>query len=287
MRKKQPSIPVNPMANEFGSGIAIERIAIADLRTGGIESAQRPHREDGHSFFLLESGTVALEIDFQQYTITPSSILYIHPNQVHRILAFDKVVVSSWSITAENLNPDYLKRLEDILPAKPIALDNETFSLLAESVSLCLKFFNRTNDKFYHSLLKESCNALVALVLSQYAEQAVLADTRSRFDSIAKSFRDALERNYTTAKRPADYAEKLNISVPYLNECVKNATGYSVSYHIQQRVILEAKRLLAHSDKSVKEIATELGYDDYPYFSRLFTKVTGITALAFRSKNLD
>jgi YesN/AraC family two-component response regulator len=44
---------------------------------------------------------------------------------------------------------------------------------------------------------------------------------------------------------------------------------------------------LYHSDTSVKEIATALGYDDYPYFSRLFTKATGTTALTFRNKNRD
>ena len=83
------------------------------------------------------------------------------------------------------------------------------------------------------------------------------------------------------------YAKCLNISTPYLNECVKRTTGYSVSYHIHQRVILEAKRLLYHSDKSVKEIAGELGYDDYSYFIRLFVKVTGMTPLTFRGKNFD
>ena len=72
-----------------------------------------------------------------------------------------------------------------------------------------------------------------------------------------------------------------------LNECVRNATGYSVTYHIQQRVVLEAKRLLYHSDKSVKEIAAGLGYEDYSYFVRLFTKVSGITPAAFRNKNFD
>ena len=88
-------------------------------------------------------------------------------------------------------------------------------------------------------------------------------------------------------KSPAEYAKTLNISSAYLNECVKSTTGNSVSYYIQQRIILEAKRLLYHSGKSVKEIAVELGYDDYPYFSRLFSKVTGMTALAFRNKNHD
>lgn len=53
-----------------------------------------------------------------------------------------------------------------------------------------------------------------------------------------------LERNYTTTKRPADYAQKLNLSTAYLNECVKNATDHSASHYIQQRTILEAKRVL-------------------------------------------
>jgi len=66
---------------------------------------------------------------------------------------------------------------------------------------------------------------------------------------------------------------------------VKSVTGQPVSWHIQQRVILEAKRLLYHSGRSLKEIAATLGYDDYPYFSRLFTKVAGMSPLTFRHKN--
>ena len=285
--KRSKPIPVNPMANQFGLGIAIEKIFVKDLRTGDIEDAKRSHREDGHSFFLLESGKVSIEIDFQKYTIRPSSILYIHPNQVHRILTFENVKVSSWSINNENLNPEYLKMLEELTPAKPLLLNKETFSLVSEAVSLCLKFFDRKNSKLYHSLLKDSCNALVALVISQYLDQSRSIYKLSRVEILTKVFKEKLERNYVVEKRPAAYAQKLNVSTPYLNECVRKTTGYSVSHHIQQRVILEAKRLLVHSDKSVKEIATELGYDDYPYFSRLFTKVTGITALAFRNKNFD
>ncbi|GAB3772959.1 AraC family transcriptional regulator [Spirosoma horti] len=272
------------MANEFGIGISIEKISFDDLP---IDEAKQSHRDDGHSFFLLERGTVHIEIDFKKYTINPPSVVYMHPNQVHRIIAFNNVTVSSWSIDTENLNPDYLKLLEDSTPVKPLVLTKETFSLISEAVSLCLKIFDRKNDKLYHSFLKDSCNTLVALVASQYLEQPASTDKILRAEIITKAFRKLVECDYASTKRPAEYAQKLNISTPYLNECVKNTTGYSVSHHIQQRVILEAKRLLFHSDKSVKEIATELGYDDYPYFSRLFTKVTGMTALGFRNKNLD
>ena len=272
------------MANEHGAGIAVERISFADMTIFG--EGERSHRHDGHAFFLLEKGCISIEIDFQKYTITAPSITYVHPNQVHRTTAAENVTVGSWAVTNENLNPEYLAILEDIAPANPLVLQQETFALICEALSLCIKFAERKNDKLHHSLLKDSCNALVALVASLYLAEAKPTGQLSRFETITKAFRELLERNYVTEKRPAAYAGKLNISTPYLNECVKNITGYSVSYHLQQRVILEAKRLLVHSDQSVKEIAAALGYDDYPYFSRLFTKVTGVTALTFRNKNL-
>ncbi|WP_158990642.1 helix-turn-helix domain-containing protein [Mucilaginibacter sp. L196] len=290
MRKKNKSIPVNTMADDFDAGISIERMSLStadEARLNSSDEAKLAHRHDSHSFFLLEKGTVNIEIDFQKYIITAPSIIYVHPDQVHRTTAFDNMTVCSWAITNENLNPEYLKLLESITPAKPLVLNEETFSLISEAVLLFMKFAERKSDKLFHSLLKDSCNALVALVASQYLESAKPIDRLSRFEIVTKTFREILERNYTTTKRPADYAEKLNITTPYLNECVKNATGHPVSYHIQQRVILEAKRLLYYSDKSVKEIAIQLGYDDYPYFSRLFTKVTGMTALSFRNKNFD
>lgn len=285
MRKKRQSIPVNTMNDDSGTGILIERISFSDLP----DFAEWNHseRHDRHAFFLLEHGTVFMEIDFQKHTIIPATLIYMHPNQVHRTIAFEDVTVSSWALSNENLNPEYLQLLEAITPTKPLLLDKETFSILSEMITLSIKISERKNDRLYHSLIKDSCNALVALAISQYSEQAKSTDKLSRFEIVTKAFMELLERNYTQLKRPTEYAQKLNISTPYLNECIKETTGHPVSYHIQQRIILEAKRLLYHSDKSVKEIAAALGYDDYPYFSRLFTKVTGTSALTFRNKNLD
>jgi AraC family transcriptional activator of pobA len=283
MPKKTTFIPVNYFADEYNSGINIGKISIRDLNL--FKEENQAHRHDCHSFFVLESGTVSMEIDFKKYKIKSPSIIYMHPNQVHLMLAFKNVTVCSLAITNENLNPEYLKLLEEITPAKPLVLKKETFSIISEVVSLGIKLSERKHDKLYHSLLKGSCNTLAALIISQYIERSKSADNLSRFEIVTKAFNEILERNYTMAKRPTEYAEKLNISTSYLNECVKNTTGYSVSHHIQQHIILEAKRLLYHTDKSVKEIAGKLGYDDYPYFSRLFSKVTGMTALAFRNKN--
>ncbi len=283
MTKKTTSIPVNYFDEGESLGITVERILIRDLHM--FTEAEEAHRHDFHSFFLLEKGTVTIEIDFIEHNIKAPSVIYMHPNQVHLIKAYKNVTVSTCAINNENLHPGYLKLLEDITPARPLQFSKATFSLIYEAWSLCLKFYKRKHDRLYSSALKDSCNALAALIISQYLENSVLPDKLSRFETVTRSFNEILAHHYATLKRPAAYAEHLNISTHYLNECVKSVTGHSVSYHIQQRVVLEAKRLLYHSGKSVKEIAIELGYDDYPYFSRLFTKVAGMTAVAFRNKN--
>lgn len=299
------------MTDEQDAEIAIEKISFdhlpppANVETAGprsvgprsAEQDRQAHRHNTHTFHLLLKGTVTIDIDFQQYRMEPHSVIYIHPDQVHRTTAVDEVTVVSLAITNENLNPEYLTLLEDLGPVEPLQLTPELNSLIAEAISLCLHLFEPganglrsagpRSAKLHNSSRKDACNTLVALILSAYVKHTKSTDKLSRFDLVTKAFRRHLDRSFTTTKRPADYAHSMNLSTAYLNECVKRTTGQSVSHHIQQRVILEAKRLLCHSDQSVKQIAAELGYDDYPYFSRLFTKATGMTALAFRAKNRD
>lgn len=291
MSKKTNSIPVNPMIAELSEHIFIGRMTSEDLflyeQLETFDNIKQSHRDEYHLFFLQEKGTTTIEIDFQKYTLKPLSVIFIHQNQVHRTLSFKNATVSILAISNENLNVEYSKLLEDISPAKPLVLTQETSSIITEAISLCVKVSERKNEKLYHSLLNGSCNTVIGLVISQYLVQSKSLDKLSRFEIVTKAFKELLERNFVTAKSPTEYAQQLHISSPYLNECVKNTTGHSVSHHIQQRVVLEAKRLLYYSDKPVKEIAMELGYEDYPYFSRLFTKVAGMTALTFRNKNLE
>ncbi len=284
MPKKPKNIPIIAKS-QGGEGVFISTMTVED--TNQFEDVKHSHRDDYHLFSLQLKGTTSIEIDFQKYTIEPSSVFYINPNQVHRVLSFENVSCSNLAITNASLSSGNLKLLEEITPLKPLSLSEERFSMISEVVSLCLKFSERKDEKLYHSLLKDSCNLLVSLIVSEYLEQSQLNDKPSRFEVITKSFKVLLERNFISVKKPTEYAALLNISTSYLNECIKNTTGYSVTHHIQQCIILEAKRLLHHSGNSVKEIASELGYDDYPYFSRLFTKVAGISPMAFRNKNLE
>lgn len=282
MPSRNKHIPVNTLPAGI-SGIFIgrrKRNGVPDF-----EKVVRSHRDSGHSFILQEKGTTHIEIDFQEHVIKAPALIYIHPDQVHRVITFKNAVVTSWIITPENIHREYLKLLNELTPVNALALQAEALSVLTETASVCIRLSERKQEKLHGLILKESCNALVALAVSQYLAEARPVDKLSRFDLVNKAFKLVLEQWFTTVKSPAGYASHLNLSVPYLNECVKAITGFPVSWHIQQRVILEAKRLLYHTDKSVKEIAGELGYDDYSYFTRLFVKVTAMTPSQFRGKN--
>lgn len=277
-------IPIHTFPDEHNGGIYINKVCQTDIPLNELGIS---HRHNYHFFLIQETGQTTIELDFSRLNINPFSVIYIHPSQVHSIVNTDQVSMTYLILSSESLNPTYLTLLEELRTKKPLQLDPNKWIMLKNAVNLCLHSFNQKKEHIYWSLVKDNCNALAGFILSEYLEELKPFENLSRFKIITNSFYNLLEENFVKLKRPTAYAQLLNISTTYLNECVKNATGNPVSYHIIQRNILEAKRLLFHSKKSVKEIATDLGYEDYAYFSRLFKKNVGMTALSFRFHNLD
>lgn len=273
------------MADISGNGIAIGRESFDEEMS--FDHIQNLHRDDYHLLLLQEEGTTDLEIDFEKYQLGPKSIICVYPSQVHRIGPVSRGKISFCIIDNESLHAKNLALLSEITPLRPLLLEDGTFQMIIDAVSLCIRLLDDKEQKLHQFLVKESCNVFVALVISQYLALLPSHDKLTRLELITKSFKRLLEHNFVSAKRPGDYSKELNITAGYLYECVKKTTGFSVSYHIEQRVILEAKRLLYYSDRSVKQIAFDLGFVDYPYFTRLFGKATGMTPVAFRRKNLD
>jgi len=285
MSKKTDHIPVNKLPEESCRGIMMMRESFNGSPKS--EQVERSHRDGGYTFIIQEKGRTVIEIDFQTRHIQAPAVIFIHPHQVHRVIAFENAMISTWIITEENLRPEYLSLLEGLAPVDVLPVIPATFAVLIETAALCIKLSEKKTEVLYHSILKESVNTLVILVISQYHALSKPAEHHTRSEDITREFKITLEKQYKSTKNPSEYAAQLNLSPSYLNECVKATTGKSVSSHIQQRVVLEAKRLLYYSGRSVKEIACELGYDDYAYFTRLFNKVVGITPIAFRDKNRE
>ena len=99
---------------------------------------------------------------------------------------------------------------------------------------------------------------------------------------ILQKLKDALEENFKTKHSPADYAEMLFITPKALAKITKTHFNKTLSSLINERIIIEAKRELYLTDKTVKEIAWELGYEDEYYFSRFFKINADISPQAYR-----
>jgi AraC-like DNA-binding protein len=101
-------------------------------------------------------------------------------------------------------------------------------------------------------------------------------------DDMMERFRELLDENYLTLHKPQDYASLLAMPP---NTFTKRCTKYfkkPPSYLITERLILEAKKQLHLTRKSIKEIAYALNFEDEFYFSRVFKKFTKVSPQAFR-----
>ena len=98
----------------------------------------------------------------------------------------------------------------------------------------------------------------------------------------SRTFSQLVEWHYTKHHTVAAYAELLHITPKALNKRITRYSNTTPNDVIKNRIMLEAKRLLAHTQLSSKEIAYKLGYDDISYFTRFFTKQAGAAPQSFK-----
>lgn len=99
-----------------------------------------------------------------------------------------------------------------------------------------------------------------------------------------EEFETLVNRHFRQMKRTSEYAEQLSITPNYLNAVVKDRLDLTAEQYIQNRVILEAERLLLNTNLSVTEIAFDLGFTDKSHFGKYFKKSTGESPNRFRQK---
>lgn len=287
MPATKKAIPLHRLEETTDQGFQIERVLLSNAIAKKAMLLDA-HRDDHYVFLLQEKGRSKCMVDFDFFTLRKNTLFFILPGQVHRYLDSD-ITTSGWFVAMDaGLVPDMFRAiLEDpLLSRKPLPVNARVLDPVLQCLQLIYGITEQRpvlpyNKQMIYGLLT-SFTAMVAAVYTQQPKG--VAEKMPRPLAITQQFRKSLSMRYKSLKSPAEYAAELNISPSYLNEAVKATTGFSASYWIQQEVVLEAKRLLYHSDCSVKEIAYELGYEDSPYFSRLFKKAVGLTPGAFRQR---
>jgi AraC family transcriptional activator of pobA len=127
------------------------------------------------------------------------------------------------------------------------------------------------------------CHLYILLMkASRVADLGFDAAPASRSLYLTRRFKGLLEKQFISIQDVGEYARLLRVNERALNEAVRRATGSTAAKMIRGRVMLEAKRMLLHSEVSVAELADQLAFEDPAYFSRCFKNHTGRSPIEFR-----
>jgi AraC-like DNA-binding protein len=117
---------------------------------------------------------------------------------------------------------------------------------------------------------------------AQQQPQTIPAEKGNKEPVILQNLKEAIEHDFKSKHTPKEYAVLLNISPNALAKITKKHFNKTLTNLIAERIIIEAKRELYLTSKSIKEVAYELGYDDEYYFSRFFKKNVNIPPQVYR-----
>ncbi|RFM28234.1 helix-turn-helix domain-containing protein [Deminuibacter soli] len=143
-----------------------------------------------------------------------------------------------------------------------------------------------TNNYMFKSAMLRRYLKIFLMQVTRNLQGNVLLGMETRNSELTKQFLSLVDVHFKNKKLVVDYADELLVTANHLNQIVKKTTGYTASYHIRQRVILEAKRHAASSGSCMKEIAWLLGFSDTSHFSKYFKGITGISFSDFKKERM-
>ncbi|WP_318215322.1 AraC family transcriptional regulator [Streptomyces sp. SCL15-6] len=254
----------------------------------------RVHRIDFHVVMLFTGGPVRHMIDFAEYEATAGELLWIRPGQVHRFSPD-----SEYRGTVLTMQPGFLPRATveatglyryDLPPL--LRPDQARLAALTASLDQLRREYEDATTlplSLHTAVLRHTLTAFLLRLAHLAASSAQEArqgtgQADAPGDTTFTLFRNAVERDFATNHSVSAYADALGYSRRTLVRAVRAATGETPKGFIDKRVVLEAKRLLAHTDMPIGRVGAAVGFPDAANFSKFFQQHTDMTPAAFRAE---
>ncbi|MBT2559773.1 helix-turn-helix domain-containing protein [Pedobacter sp. ISL-68] len=246
-----------------------------------------PHRKDHYLVVLNRQSDSRQWIDMTPYVLKNNTIYFAGPSHIIVKEGFKQLWSTGIAFTKEFLSLQENASLSK-LPIIENRHDGHELALTAADLNFVEDMLAKINTEYQkpsewqQRMLTAYLTVLLTYLSRLYTEQFKESD-HSADKLLLKSFQAKIDENYRELHEVGDYASLLNISAGHLSEVVKIQSGKPAIKHIHERLVLEAQRLLFHTEHSLKEIAFDLGFSDTSYFNRFFKRETGVTPATYRA----
>lgn len=289
MAQRQHKLPTEQLLPNEARSFLIRPFLI---ETDPRETHEPPHRHNFQEILWVRSGRGEHAIDGRLLPIQPNTFYLIAKGQVHQLITgidLDGLVIRF----TDAFLPNFLSQemghyqtalfnnvtIKHTLPIQPAALPN--FERLLQQL---LVEFNEQEAYENQEILRHLLTVL--LIKLGKVQRRLMDDGETAVDQETHQFHQftlLLEQQFKQNHAVQNYASALNLTPRQLSVITQRFVGRTAKHLIEDRLILEAKRLLTFTNLSIKEIAHTLGYKDPSHFSKMFKKKTQTTPQAYKS----
>ena len=266
----------------------IEIVPIADTVIKHQQSIIHPHRPEFYHIFWIQRGVAKYLIDFEPIIVRPDCFLFVNKDRVQSIddrsKHDGKLLLFTDSFFANNeADTKYLHSsilFNDLLDI-PI-VNVKAHKPLRDIFAAIEKELEEENDMYHYGLLHNLLHNLLLLAERERRNQGFTDIGKGADLDYTVLFKDLLETQFKSLKSVSGYASQLNVSEKRLAHATSKTLGKSPKAIINERIMLETKRLLIHTNRSIKQIGYDLGFEEPTNFIKYFRKHTDKTPINFK-----
>ena len=250
-----------------------------------------PYRATFYAVGLCRAGSVALKADLDYYRVVPDSLVLLGPEvlrhwqQQSADYANEAVFFTEAFFTEPYTDPTRLRQFAffhaqatRVLPLS-VAEATRITELLAQ-----VRHALANPGRHQADLMRSYVTILLCLAADSYEQWAVPVPAVPRQVELVTRFQQLLAQHAAQRRSVADYASLLCVTSKYLSETVKEATGKTAGEWLITQLLREARYLLWQTDRSIAQVADELGFSDASAFGKFFRRQTGQAPAAYRQQ---
>jgi AraC-like DNA-binding protein len=292
MAPRRHSILPVAFANPVYPALGLEPLRLSDL-LGRVAPGHFavPQRPGFHLLLLVTGGHGDHFLDFSRVRCRAGTLIHIRPGQVQQFVLGQALEANVLMFKPEFVLPapsppgmrGSASLIDDVAPEgvaqlTPVASENLNYNFAA------IEREYRTTDgsAFAERILQHLLYALL-LAIARESLRSTASPSARVYAATFRKFRKAVEAQFTRTRVVDDYAREVGCSVKSLRRACAAERDLAPKVVIEQRVILEAKRLLAHTDLPVETIADAVGFSESTNFVKFFGRHAGMRPLEFRN----